>query len=967
MNQSLLELRRYGANHAPLSFAQDRLWFLQATAPESPAYNVPLFLRWHEPVDLAALRAALSAVVTRHEVLRTTYRAHAGHRVQVVGDNADVPIDVVALDGVPDALDKARDDAASRAAEPFDLAARPPVRCTVYQGISDGDAVLLCIHHIAVDGWSLAPLLTDLARAYRHALSGEPVVLPRLSHQYSDFAVWDRAQLTDPALARQLSERVAELITVPWDLTLAGATPPGPRRPAGRHVFAVPAGLAARVATMARDQRATPFVVWFAAYTELLRQWSGREDFLVGSMTANRGHPGIEDMVGFFVNTVPLRCRPAPDLTFTELCVLTRAEAMKSLSHQRIPFDRLTADAAARRPEGHGTLVDVGFALQNMPQPHHDVPPPWTPPVVLPTGVAKFDVLLILDQTPDGMTGTIEFDAGRYPADLGTRLAEDYLGLLTAVLAGPERPLGQAAVVTTPRDEPRQVEPEYDGDISSATELFTAVLSEVDRTTGRLGPGSNFFALGGHSLLAMTMLAEAHRRHGVVVRPGEFLANPTVAGLSRLLATVGAAPAVTRYQTSDRVPATSTQQRFWFLDRIPAMRSAYLVPAVAEFLGDVDPERLCAATDRVLARHPALRSRFALDRKDKALYYRVDGPPPVAVVIDARDWDDERVAGRLSAACWTPFDLAAEAPARAEIIVRADHTLLVLSVHHIAADGRAQQVLLDEIGLSYRDDPLPDPAGLVISGDEPEPTRVVAALRGVPTDVAVPHDRPRQRVQSTAASVERVALGNGLADELRAVTNSLGCTMFMVTAALLAAGLARLGDQRDFVFVFPWTGRDVPGSADAVGMFVNTVPLRVDLRGEPSWRALLDRVRAASVAAFRDAAVPFDAVAAAVHPNRDLSRPALTPVYFTVRDGEPTPPDLGPNVTGRLLPLEGMHVKYELELTATETTGDLRLEIAYSTALFDAATVAGLLACVTAAAAELVADPDAPAAKGRRL
>jgi hypothetical protein len=955
MNSTMPELRRLEAKVAPLSFAQDRLWYLDAVSPGSPAYNVPLFLCWHEPVDRTALRAALTAVVTRHEVLRTTYHVQDGRRVQIVGEHAEVPVDVVEVD-----------DAASRAVEPFDLAARPPVRCTVYQGIPGGDAVLLSIHHIAVDGWSLAPLLTDLARAYRLALAGEPVVLPGLSYQYSDFAVWDRAGFEDPALARQVSDRVAELIRVPWDLTLAGATPPDPRRPADQHGFDVPAELVARVEALARNQRATPFVVWFAAYAELLRQWSGREDFLVGSMTANRGHPAIEDMVGFFVNTVPLRCRPAPDLSFAELCRLTRAEAIKSLSLQRIPFDQLTAEAAARRPEGHGTLVDIGFALQNMPQPDYPVPPPWTPPVVLPTGVAKFDVLLILDQTPDGLAGTIEFDTSRYPADLGARLGEDYLRLLTSVLTDPDRPLGQTPVVAAPSDNRATVEPGQPGDVGKAAELFAGTLSTVDL----LGPGSNFFALGGHSLLAMTMLTEAHRRHGVAVRPAEFLANPTIAGLSRLLATADAAPAAPRYRASDRVPATSTQQRFWFLDQVPALRSAYLVPAVAEFRGRVDPELLRAATDHVLACHAALRSRFELDRKRRALYYRVDGPPPVATVTDARDWDSGQVAGWVSAACWTPIDLGAGVPARADIVIRQDHTLLVLCVHHIAADGRSQQVLLDQIGQVYRDGPrsLPDSADLVTAtGDEPGPGRVVAALRGAPTDVALPHDRPRPRVQSSAAAVECTALGGRLAGRLRAVTKSLGCTTFMATAALLAAGLARRGGQRDFVFAFPWAGRDAPGSADAVGMFVNTLPLRVDLRGEPTWRELLDRVRTASVEAFRGAAVPFDAVAAAVHPDRDLSRPALTPVYLTVRDGEPNPPDLGPAVTGRLRPLDPMHVKYELELTATDLAGDVRLEIAYSTGLFDAATIAGLLADLVAAAADLVANPDAPAGEGRKL
>jgi non-ribosomal peptide synthetase component F len=404
------------------------------------------------------------------------------------------------------------------------------------------------------------------------------------------------------------------------------------------------------------------------------------------------------------------------------------------------------------------------------------------------------------------------------------------------------------------------------------------------------------------------------------------------------------------------------------MDKVGALRSAYLAPVLTEFTGEVDLDALCRAVGTVLARHPALRSRFALDAKERKVFYRTDGPPPGVVLTDATGWSADEVADHLAEVCWTPFDLAVEAPARAEVVALADRAVLVLTAHHLVTDGWSQQVLAEQVARAYRgEDDLPEPvhpADLVGEPvDEQRVAAVVEALRGAPTDVDLPRDRPRSTVQSTGGFTTTALLDREVTAALRAAGAELGCTTFMTTAALLAVALARGGAQRDFLIAFPWAGRDRPGSADAVGMFINTLVLRVDLRDEPTWRELLVRVRDRATACYRDADVPFDAIAAALHPGRDLSRPPLTPVYTTALPEPATPPDLGPGTAARYLPPDPLHVKYEFELVATDLPDRVELAASCATALFDAGTAAGLLAAVLAAASDLAIDLDAPALK----
>ena len=236
--------------------------------------------------------------------------------------------------------------------------------------------------------------------------------------------------------------------------------------------------------------------------------------------------------------------------------------------------------------------------------------------------------------------------------------------------------------------------------------------------------------------------------------------------------------------------------------------------------------------------------------------------------------------------------------------------------------------------------------------------RTLARLSSAPTDVRLPHDRPRPGVPCTRGAAVGVDLPAAVTTELGAVGSALSCSTFMMAAVLLAVTLARQGDQRDFLFAFPWAGRDGEDSAHAVGMFVDTLVLRVDVRAAPTWRDLLLRVRESSTAAYRAANVPFDRLAAALHPDRDLSRPPVTPVYVTARDGTSGPPSFGPDVRTHQVPLEPLYVKYELELTAVHRSDRLRLELAYAVELFDADTIDRLAGQLVDAAVDLVTDLD---------
>ncbi|QUQ64653.1 condensation domain-containing protein [Kutzneria sp. CA-103260] len=507
-----------------------------------------------------------------------------------------------------------------------------------------------------------------------------------------------------------------------------------------------------------------------------------------------------------------------------------------------------------------------------------------------------------------------------------------------------------------------------------AADLFAETLAESgldgpDQLEALRDQHADFFTLGGHSLLAVRMVAKAAERWGRQVALREFLADPTIAGLGALLDAASSMPETPVSLPDDGwYPATAAQRRLWFLDRIPQLRQGYLVAFPLRYTGPVDVPLLVASIRSVLARHPALRSTFQLDHASRQLRYRTDGPAPEVSLMDADGRTDDEIAKHLRESLWQPFDLAAEPPARATVVTAGATTWVALSASHVVLDGWSLRLIATEIGETYRAGGSPalpapvHPASMPVPNDD-HLDDVLDGLRGAPLDIDLPRDRPRGGMQSTEGDTATLALDPEESARLRAAGAALGCSTFMVLTALLAAGLARRSSQRDFVFAFPWAARDTPGRAEVVGMFAGTLLVRADLTGDPSWTELLGRVRRSTTAALAGGDVSFDAVAAALQPERDLSRPPVTPVLVSVLDDPLQAPDLGPDVDGEVLLWASSHVKYELQVTAVDQGDRLELFADYATGLFDRGTVAALLTELRDCARDLVKDPEATVAQ----
>ncbi|WCD86983.1 Linear gramicidin synthase subunit D [Streptomyces xanthophaeus] len=408
--------------------------------------------------------------------------------------------------------------------------------------------------------------------------------------------------------------------------------------------------------------------------------------------------------------------------------------------------------------------------------------------------------------------------------------------------------------------------------------------------------------------------------------------------------------------------ANPAQKGLWVLDQVEQLRPTSLIPTVVKFTGPLDHGLLVTAVQRVLDRHPALRSRFRLDAEHRRIEYRTDGPAAEAGFIDAaaEGWSEEELARLVDVLCYAPFELGQEAPVRAEVIrLDGDTVLLVLTVHHIVCDGWSRSLLMAEVATVYRallagGEPAlsspPHPSEVVTmlgpgELDERLPD-VVERLRGAPIEVEVPFRRDTDDTSLAGGSLA-TRFDEELTEALLAAAGEEGCTPFMTGVALLAGTLARTGSQRDFLFAFGWPGRDDPAVADAIGMFMNTVMIRVTLDDTTTWRELLRSARFGAMEAFIDADVPLDAVTAALKPERDVIWPPLSAVLVNMAE-VPADMELAPGVLGRLQPLPSLHMKYDLGLFVCldGESGRNRLELSvdYTKALYGDDAVADFLA-----------------------
>ena len=487
----------------PLSFVQQRLWFLDQLRPGDSRYNSAVAVRFDGKLDSAALAEALSVVVGRHEALRTTFEETDGRLAQTVQPAAPVAMPVHDL-GASQDLDAVLLAEYSR---PFDLRQGPPLRALLVRESDTSHVLLVTAHHIVTDGWSMGVVLEELCTAYDCLARGASVDLAPVATQYPDFAAWQREQLSGPRADKQLAY---------WKQQLAGAVAPAlpldhPRRgeesgPGAVHEFPVPARLTASLRALATQRGTTLYTVLVAATQALLARWSGQDDVTVGSLTPGRSRTDLERAVGCFVNTVALRTQVEPGGSFSELLDAAATTVNDSFAYGDTPFERLVEAVGARREAGRNPLFDVMVLL-------HPAPPAAAAPqgvavsaVSVPRQAATFDLSVEFVPDGDGLTGLLEYRSDLIEAATAARMADQLLRLLAGAAAEPDRALGTLDLLS--EAEIRRVTQDWNGrELAVEDTTYPAAFERQAAAT----PSAPALVAGDEELDYATLNARANR------------------------------------------------------------------------------------------------------------------------------------------------------------------------------------------------------------------------------------------------------------------------------------------------------------------------------------------------------------------------------------------------------------------------------------------------------------------------
>ncbi len=441
----------------PLSFAQQRLWFLDQLDPNSPAYNMPVALRLDGKLDREALERSLNAIVARHEILRTSFPMERGKAVQVIAAQPAVLIELTDLSELGDEERATQTHAAikAEAIKPFNLAAGPLFRARIVKLNDTEHILLLTMHHIVADGWSLGVLMKELRQLYAN---GERT-LPVLPVQYADYAAWQRAQMNGDGFERELDFWRGELKGAPevLQLNVARGARRGQNNRGATERLVIGEETAKQIKETTRREGVTLFMFLLTAFYVLLHYHSKREDIVVGVDVANRSHTATEGLIGLFVNQVVMRADLSGKPNFRELLARVSAMTLRVYAHQDFPFDKLVDSLKVDRQLGRNPLFQVMFGLQNLPRWTQELPGLTLTPLRMESDTTIFDLSLYMAETEQQLVGWMRYSTDLFTSDTIERMIDQYQTVVRQVVADPAVTLETLHDVLAADDQQRQL------------------------------------------------------------------------------------------------------------------------------------------------------------------------------------------------------------------------------------------------------------------------------------------------------------------------------------------------------------------------------------------------------------------------------------------------------------------------------------------------------------------------------
>jgi amino acid adenylation domain-containing protein len=445
------------SENLPLSFAQQRLWFLDQLTPNNPFYNMQLGIRFSGELNVAALAAALNEICRRHEVFRTSFQSIDGDPIQIISPPRSFALDRLDLStSGADPMDEVTRLARAEAQRPFDLTVAPLVRFSLFQTADDEHVLLTTMHHIISDGWSLSIFVGELSVLYRVYHQQKESPLPELPIQYSDFARWQKDWLQGDVLNQHLDYWKKQLAGIPPTLDLLTDRP----RPVlmsyrgARRTFTVRKETSEALKSFGKAEGLTLFMNLLAAWLTLLSRYSGQEDIVVGTPMANRNQPECEGLIGFFVDMLVLRGDLSGDPTFRTLMGRVRETALGAYAHQNIPFEKLVDELHPQRDTSRNPLFQVMFTVNKGSESKLEMPGLTISPIAFGAQTTRFDLECQFNDTGHELRGAITYNTDLFDAITIQHLVENFEVLLTGIAENPDRPLSTLPLLT-PAEERR--------------------------------------------------------------------------------------------------------------------------------------------------------------------------------------------------------------------------------------------------------------------------------------------------------------------------------------------------------------------------------------------------------------------------------------------------------------------------------------------------------------------------------
>ncbi len=888
----------------PLSLAQERIWLASRLVGDDRGGTTTGLIRLTGPLDVDALKRAAAELVRRHEILRTSFPGDVAPHA-VVHPFAPPELPCVDLSVLPAAhrTSEVQRLLAEEANQPFQLDRLPLLRAKLLR-LSEFDyRLLVSTHHIITDGWSAGLLNAELSQLYGEFTAGRPASLPEPKLQYADFAAWQRRWVESPRVKRQLEY---------WKEQLAGQIPPV-ELPADRprtakrtfrgaaHAFELPPELARAILALSKDVGTTPFTTLLAAFATLLQRLTGQDEMAFGSPVANRNRRELESLVGCFMHPLVMRLRLAGNPTFRELLARVRDVCLTAYANQDVPFELVMREIRPQWDAVHTPLFQILFNVLRAETARLELAglSVGTPELHMPAAALDLSVNLWVG---DGrIRGMLEYAADLFDEGTICWLMRGYESLLASIVADPDRKLSELPVTGRVKAEP-----------------LPAALLAPDLSPQR------------RELLKLLLGFERDELD-----------------LARLPAR----------QDGEQLPCSFGQERLWLVEQMQPGGSIFNQSQSLQLEGLLDIAALRYATDEIARRHDVIRTGIVATPSGPVQVVHPAAPFDLPVVdlshlpSAEQDVESRRILDDIAS---RPFRLDQPPLVRAVLIrFSPSRHLLGFTVHHLVSDGWSTRVFRHELAALYqartagRLSPLAE-LPLQYADFARWQRRFVreAMLQG---QLAYWKDRlsgelprldlPADRARSAALSIGRsvalpFALPDSLAADLGRLQRDTGATPFMVLLAAFFALLNRYSGQDDVIVDTPTSGRTRRELEGLIGFFVNSLALRVDLTGRPTFRELVARVRTTCLDAFANQDVPFDQVVSRLNLARVRRGQPLSPVSFMLHETVVKHEELGGGVRIVPGPYDSSD-EFDLTLIVWQNpTGQFTADLQYDPRLF---------------------------------